>query len=128
MNIMTGFFTGIVSDGDNKTDEAIKEADIYKILGFDLEIGRLECLIHVLKRMKTNLCKKQEVVLKDARNSKKVHTKELMKKGKIRKEAGKILAREYEGTLRKTSKTRESWKSSANSVEIKYLLNLFAAR
>ena len=114
-------FTGIVSDGDNKTDAAIKEADIYKTLGFDLEIGRLECLSHVLKRMKTNLFKKQEVVLKDARTSKKVHTKELMKKGKSRKEAGKILAPEYAGTLRKSSKTRESWKSSANSVEIKYL-------
>ena len=67
-------FTGIVSDGDNKTDATLKYADIYKTLGFDLEIGRMECLSHALKRMKTNLCKKQEVVLKDARASKKVHT------------------------------------------------------
>ena len=114
-------FTGVVSDGDNKTDAALKDADIYKTLGFDLEIGRLECLSHVLKRMKTNLCKKQEVVLKDARASKKVHTKELMKEGKTKKQASKMLAPEYAGTLRKVSKTRESWKSSSTSVEIKHL-------
>ena len=114
-------FTGVVSDGDNKTDAAIKDADIYKTLGFDLEIGRLECLSHVLKRMKSNLCKKQVVELKDARTSKKVHTKELMKSGKSKKEASKILAAEYAGTLRKVSKTREIWESSSTSVEIKNL-------
>ena len=90
-------------------------------MGFDLEIGRLECLSHVLKRMKTNLCKKQEVVLKDARASKKVHMKELMKTGKSKREASKRLAPEYVGTLRKVSRTRESWKSSSTSVEIKHL-------
>ena len=37
-------FTGVVSDGDNKNDAALKEAKIYTTLGFDLEIGRLECL------------------------------------------------------------------------------------
>ena len=114
-------FTGVVSDGDNKTDAALKDADIYKTLGFDLEIRRLECLSHALKRMKTNLCKKQEVLLKDARASKKVHTRELMKEGKTMKQASKMLAPEYAGTLRKVSKTRESWKSSSTSVEIKHL-------
>ena len=72
-------FTGMVSDGDNKTDTAIKQAKIYNTLSFDLEIGRLECLSHVLKRMKSNLCKKQEAVQKESRTSYKVHTKELMK-------------------------------------------------
>ena len=114
-------FTGAVYDGDNKTDAALKDADIHNTLGFDIEIGRLECLSHVLKGMKSNLCKKQEVVLKDARTSKKVHTKELMKKGKSKKEATKILTPEYAGTLRKVSKSRESWKSSDTSVEIKHL-------
>ena len=114
-------FTGVVSDGDNKTDAALKDADIYKTFGLDLQIGRLECLSHVLKRMKTNLCKKQEVVLKDARASKTVHTKALMKTGKSKKEAAKILGPEYAGTLRKVSKARESWKSSSTSVEIKHL-------
>ena len=115
-------FTGVVSDGDNKTDAALKEAKIYANLGFDLEIGRLECLSHVLKRMKTNLCKKQEAVLKESRTSYKVHTKELMKKGKSKKEASKILAPEYAGTLKKVSKSRESWKSSSSpSIEIKHL-------
>ena len=47
-------FSGVVSDGDNKTDAALKDADIYKTLGFDIENGRLECLNHVLKMMKTN--------------------------------------------------------------------------
>ena len=114
-------FTGVVSNGDNKTDPALRDADIYNILGFDIEIGRLECLSHVLKRMKSNLCKKQEVVLKDARTSKKVHTKELTKKGKSKKEATKILTPEYAGSLRKVSQSRESWKSSDTSVEIKHL-------
>ena len=114
-------FSGVVSDGDNKTDAALKDADIYNSLGFDLEIGRLECLSHVLKRMKTNLCKKQEVVLKDARTSKKVYTKELIKKGKSKKEAAKLLSKDYQGILRRVSKSRESWKSSETSVEIKHL-------
>ena len=115
-------FTGMVSDGDNKTDAAIKEAKIYHTLGFDLEIGRLQCVSHVLKRMKSNLCKKQEAVLKESRTSYKVHTKELMKTGKSKKEASKLLAPRYAGTLKKVSKSRESWKSkSRTSVEIKHL-------
>ena len=89
-------FTGAVSDGDNKTDAALKEAKIYDTLGFDLEIGRLECLSHVLKRMKSNLCKKQVAVLKESRTSYKVHTKELMKNGKSKKEASKILGPELQ--------------------------------
>ena len=113
-------FTGIVSEGDNKTDVALKEAKVYANLVFDLEIGRLECLSHVLKRMKTNLCKKQEAVLKESRTYK-VNTQELMKKGK-RKEASKIPEPEYAGTLKKVSKCRESEKSSSSpSIAIKHL-------
>ena len=114
-------FSGIVSDGDNKTDAALKDAKIYTSFGLDFEIDRLECLSHVLKRMKTNLCKRQESVLKEARTLKKVHTKELMKSEKS-KEATKILAPEYDGSLKKVSKGRESCKSTAGtSVEIKHL-------
>ena len=114
-------FSWVVSDGDTKTDAALKDAEIYKKLGFVLEIGSPECLSHVLKRMKSNLCKKQEVVLKDAITSKKVHIKELIKKGKSKKDASKLLSQEYAGSLRKVSKSREIWKSSGNSVEIKHL-------
>ena len=59
--------SGIVSDGDNKTDAALKDAKVYTNFGLDFDIDRLECLSHVLKRMKANLCKRQESVLKDAR-------------------------------------------------------------
>ena len=48
-------FSGVVSDGDNKTDAALKDAEIHKKLEFNLEIGRLGCVSHVLKRMKSNL-------------------------------------------------------------------------
>ena len=115
-------FTGVVSDGDNKTDAALKEAKIYTTLGFDLEIGRLECLSHVLKRMKTNLCKKQEAVLKESRTIYKVRTKDLTKAGMSKKDALRKLAPDYAGTLKRSSKSRESWKGSAgHSVEIKHL-------
>ena len=71
--------------------------------------------------MKSNLCKKQEVVLKDARTSNKVHIKELMKNGKRKKDASKLLSQEYAGSLRKVSKSWESWKCSGTFVEIKHL-------
>ena len=115
-------FSGIVSDGDNKTNAALKDAKIYTSFGLDLEIDRLECLSHVLKRMETNLCKRQESVQKDARTSKKVHTKELMKSGKGKKEVTKTLVAEYVRSLKKVSKGRESCKCTAGtSVEIKHL-------
>ena len=45
-----------------------------------------------------------------------------MKSGKSKKEATKILAPEYAGSLKKVSKGRKSWKSTAGtSVEIKHL-------
>ena len=72
--------------------------------------------------MKTNLCKKQGAVLKESRASYKVHSKELMKKGKSKKEASKILAPENAVTLKNISKRRECWKSSSDpSIEIKHL-------
>ena len=49
-------FSGLVCDGDNKTIEALKDARVYQQLGEDLDISRLECLSHVAKRMKINLC------------------------------------------------------------------------
>ena len=68
----------------SKTDVELKNAAIYHKLGLDLEIDRLECLSHVAKRMKTNLCKKQDAVLK-AFELKMSTNKFLGKKGWARK-------------------------------------------
>ena len=57
-------FSGLVCDGDNKTIKALKDALVYQQLGQDLEINRLECLSHVVKRIKINLCNLHEAVLK----------------------------------------------------------------
>ena len=55
-------FSGIVTDGDNKTHDVLRQKDIYRDVGSAIE--RLECLAHVAKRIKTNLCKAQEKTLK----------------------------------------------------------------
>ena len=62
-------FSGLVCDGDNKTIQALKEAQVYQQLGQNFEISRLECLSHVAKSMKINLCNRQEPVLKEAPES-----------------------------------------------------------
>ena len=41
--------------GDNKTIEAIKDARVYQKLELDLEINRLDCMSHVVKKRKINL-------------------------------------------------------------------------
>ena len=63
-------FSGIVSDGDNKTHEALLKADVYGHLESGEAIERFECISHVAKRMKSNLNKRQEKVLKNSRSSK----------------------------------------------------------
>ena len=67
-------FIGLVCDGNNKTDETLRKANIYEHLACEKvsETGRMEFLSHVVKRMKTNLSKRQHAVLKDARLEKKV--------------------------------------------------------
>lgn len=59
-------FKALVTDGDNKTHEILK--DVYN--GEEEEISRYECLSHVLKRLKANLCKAQDKLLKDTRAEK----------------------------------------------------------
>ena len=117
-------FSGLVCDGDNKTIEALKDAQVYHQLGVDVEINRLECLSHVVKRMKINLCNRQEAVLKEARNDKKAEVRYLMKEKHMNKqEANKTIGKKYVGTLKTDSKTREGWKGepTKKSVAIHYL-------
>ncbi|KAI6661845.1 hypothetical protein LOD99_9797 [Oopsacas minuta] len=97
-------FPGIVSDGDNKADLALQEADIYVKNGLEFQIDRLECLSHVCKMLKAILSKRQE-----ARVSKSVYVKDLMKdKGLSKKEASKQLEGGYRGTLKRQSTPREN--------------------
>ena len=78
-------FTAIVSDGDNKTHDVLVKSGIYSHLDGSPTIERFECLAHVAKRMKTNLHKKQEKVLKLVRAHKDFLSREEAKKG-IKKE------------------------------------------
>ena len=64
---------------DNKTIEALKEAQVYKKLGQRYEISWLECLSHVVKMMKINPCNRQEAVLQEDKNDKKAEYRYLMK-------------------------------------------------
>ena len=117
-------FSGLVCNGDNKTIEALKDAQVYHQLGVDVEINRLECLSHVVKRMKINLCNRQEAVLKEARNDKKAEVRYLMKEKQMNKqEANKTIGKKYVGTLKTDSKTREGWKGepTKKSVAIHHL-------
>ena len=94
-------FSGLVCDGDNETIEALKDARVYQQLGQDLEINRLECLSHVAKRMKINLCNRQDVLLKQARNDKKADVGYLMKEKQMNKqEVDKTIGKKYVGTLK----------------------------
>ena len=117
-------FSGLVCDGDNKTIEALKDARVYQQLGQNFEISRLECLSHVAKRMKINLCNRQEAVLKEARNDKKAEVRYLMKEKQMNKqEVNKKIGKKYVGTLKADSKVREGWKgeSTKKSVAIHHL-------
>ena len=59
-------FSGLVTDGDNKTHEVLRKANLDHHLGID-SIEHLECLSHVAKRLKANLCKRQYKLMKDIR-------------------------------------------------------------
>ena len=99
-------FSGIVTDGDNKTYEVLRKADLYREVGADIE--RLECLAHVAKRLKTNLCKAQEKCLKSNRTEKEIQkrlmTAKSMPQSRIKKELGS-----FKGKLRKDSTKRAVW-------------------
>ncbi|KAI6654474.1 hypothetical protein LOD99_870 [Oopsacas minuta] len=107
----------------NAADLALQESDIYVKNGVEFQIDRLECLSHVCKRLKANLSKRQEAVLKETRISKSVYVKDLMKDKKLsKKEASKQLEAGYRGTLKRQSTPRESWThSTSESLEIKHL-------
>ena len=117
-------FSGLVCDGDNKIIEALKYARVYQQLGQELEINRLECLSHVAKRMKINLCNRQDAVLKEARNYMKAEVRYLMKEKQMNKqEANKTIGKKYVGTLKADSMVRECWKgeSTKKSVAMHHL-------
>ena len=102
-------FSGLVTDGDNKTHEDLRKANLYSDLGTS-SIDHLECLSHVAKRMKTNLCKRQDKVMKSVR-SKKAGAKEFyaselhLSQGDVRKRIDTA----FRGKLRKDSRQRTEW-------------------
>ena len=119
-------FSGIVTDGDNKTFEVLKKANLYEDLNVEM-MEHMECLSHVAKRMKINLCKRQEKILKDSRTSragaKRFYQEKLsMSEKDVRKEL-----KEYTGTLRRTNVPREDWDSGA-SLPIKHLSDSMAGQ
>ena len=62
-------FDGIVSDGDNKTIETLRESNVYQSFQ-DHTIDRLECMAHVCKRMKTHLIEGQKDVIRKSKGEK----------------------------------------------------------
>ena len=84
-------FSAIVSDGDNKTHDILAKADIYKDIPGSPSIGRFECIAHVAKRMKSNLFKHQDKVLKLARADKSSKSREMSKEGIYTTQIKKVL-------------------------------------
>ena len=113
-------FSAIVSDGDNKTHDALGKDDIYHNIPGSPSIDRFECIAHVAKRMKSNLFKRQEKVLKLSRADKASKSREMAKKDISKAVIKKLFDKEYRGRLQRSSKGRESWQSGA-SLEIKHL-------
>ena len=98
----------MVTDGDNKTSEILNKQDLYSHLGNE-KIERLECLSHVAKRMKINLVKRQEKVLKTAKfekaGAKQFYEKELqLSKKELTKKLG-----EFRGKVRRDATKRTEW-------------------
>ena len=105
-------FTAIVSDGDNKTHDILMKSGIYNHLEGSPTIERYECLAHVAKRMKTNLHKKQEKILKLVRSDKEFLLRDLAKKGASKKDITKKLAPQFRGKIQRTSLLRDTWDST----------------
>ena len=115
-----------MTDGDNKTFEVLKKANLYEDLNVEM-MEQMECLIHVAKRMKTNLCKRQEKILKyfctSKAGAKKFYQEKLaMTEKEVRKEL-----KEYAGTLYRTNVPRDDW-DSGTSLPIKQLSNSMAGQ
>ena len=120
-------FSGLVTDGDNKTHEVLRKANLYDHLGIS-SIGHLECLSHVAKRMKTNLCKRQDKVMKSIRSKKEgakdFYTSDLhLSRGDVRKKIDTA----FRGKLRKDSRQRSEW-GSDTSHEIRTVSDAMAAQ
>ena len=113
-------FSAIVSDGDNKTHDVLAKAGVYKDLGDAPTIERFECIAHVAKRLKSNLHKRQDKVLKTARADKVAMSRSLTKKGLGKKEVSKRVAPLFKGKIQRSSKGRESWDGKP-ATEIRHL-------
>ena len=107
-------FSAIVTDGDNKTNDTLENADIYRSLPGSPSIQRFECIAHVAKRMKSHLFKRQEKVLKVSRADKAAKSREMSRKGTSKAGIKKVLDEQFRGTLQRSSKSREAWQSGAN--------------
>ena len=101
-------FSGIVTDGDNKTHESLRKEKVYEHLGIH-EIERMECLAHVAKRMKINLCNAQEKLLKSKRTEKEFQKRMLTTAKKSKEEIAKQLNPIFRGKLRQDSRRRGQW-------------------
>ena len=113
-------FTAIVSDGDNKTHDVLAKAGIYNDIPDAPTIKRFECITHVAKRMKTNLHKRQDKVLKTARAEKASLTRSYSKKGLSKKEISKKVDLLFKGIILRSSRGRELW-DSKHAEEIRHL-------
>ena len=113
-------FSAIVSDGDSKTHDVFAKAGVYKDVCDGPTIDRFECIAHVAKRLKTNLFKRQEKVLKTARADKAAMSRALSKKGLGKKEVRKKVDPLFKGMIQRSSKGRESWDSKP-AEEIRHL-------
>ena len=101
-------FSGIVTDGDNKTHESLRKENVYEHLGIH-EIERLECLDHVAKRMKINLCNAQEKLLKSKRTEKEIQKRMLTTARKSKEKIAKQLNPLFRVKLRQDSRKRGQW-------------------
>ena len=95
--------SAIVSDGDNKTHDVLAKSGIYNDIRDAPTINRFECIAHVAKRMKTNLHKRMNKVLKTSLADKAAMSRGLSKKGL------KKVDPLFKGMIQRSSKGRESW-------------------
>ena len=102
-------FSGLRCDGDTKTHEALKQADLYGDFAGVGDIQPFECLAHVCKRLKANLIKKHEREMEQMRGDKAADVRKLTKRGISSKEIEKVVGPKYRGKLITQSGTRESW-------------------
>ena len=87
-------FSALVPDGDNKTRDILEKANLYRELDGSPSIVRFECIAHVAKRMKANLFKRQEKLLKIPGADKAAKTRSLEKNGYSAPEIKKLLDKE----------------------------------